>query len=186
MAVGLFGGSFDPPHLGHVALVEAATAALGLARVIVLVTVGPAYKQVEEDVEVRIELARAAFPGHEVEREEGTSDETVRAAERRFGDVVFLIGADQFLDFPDTWHDPAAVLDHARLGVAARPGYPRERLQATLARVSRPERVLFFAMPELPVSSSDLRERVARGERIDAFVPPAVARLVDERGLYKP
>lgn len=186
MTVGLFGGSFNPPHLGHVALVEAATAELGLERVIVLVTVRPAYKHVAEDAEARLELARAAFPGCAVEREEGTSDETVRDAERRFGDVVFLVGADQFLDFPVTWHDPAAVLEHARLGVATRPGYPRERLGAALARVSRPERVLFFDMPELPISSRDLRERVLRGEPIEPFVPPSVARLVEERGLYRP
>jgi nicotinate-nucleotide adenylyltransferase len=184
--IGLFGGSFNPPHLGHVALVEAAQAELGLERVIVLVTVRPAYKEVGEDAETRVELARAAFPGCEIEREEGTSDETVREAERRLGEVVFLIGADQFLDFPVTWHDPAAVLEHARLGVATRPGYPRDRLDATAAQVTRPDRVLFFDIPELPISSRDLRERVARGEPIDPFVPQAVARLVEERGLYRP
>jgi nicotinate-nucleotide adenylyltransferase len=183
--VGLLGGSFNPPHDGHVALADAARARFGLSRLIVLVTVRPAYKQVEEDVETRLELARAAFPGCEVEREEATSDVTVREAERRFGDVIFLIGADQFLDFPG-WRDPAAVLEHARLGVATRPGYPRERLEAILEQVTRPERVLFFEIRELPISSRDLRARVARGEPIDAFVPAAVARLVAARGLYRP
>jgi nicotinate-nucleotide adenylyltransferase len=110
---------------------------------------------------------------------------TVREAERRFGDVVFLIGADQFLDFPVTWHDPAAVLEHARLGVATRPGYPRERLEEALAQVTRPERVLFFDIPELPISSSDVRARVARGEPVDGLVPPAVAELIRARGLYR-
>jgi nicotinate-nucleotide adenylyltransferase len=184
--VGLFGASFNPPHNGHLALVEAARERFGLERVVILVTVRPRYKQVEEDAETRLELARAAFPGCPIEREESTTDVTVRDAEQRFGDVVFLIGADQFLDFPDTWRDPDAVLEHARLGVATRPGYPRERLEATLERVSRPERVLFFDIPELPIASRDLRARVARGEPIDAFVPPAVAALVRERGLYRP
>lgn len=186
MTVGLFGGSFNPPHNGHLALVEAARSELGLERVVVLVTVRPAYKRVGEEAETRLELARAAFPGCSIEREESTTDVTVREAERRFGDVVFLIGADQFLDFPLTWHDPAAVLAHARLGVATRPGYPREALEATLAQVSHPERVLFFAIPELPISSSDVRARVARGEPIDTLVPPAVAELVAARGLYRP
>jgi nicotinate-nucleotide adenylyltransferase len=181
---GLFGGSFNPPHDGHVALVAAARSQLGLERVVVLVTVRPLYKAVEEDAETRLELARAAFPGCPVEREEATTDATVREAERRFGDVIFLIGADQFVDFP-TWHDPAAVLEHARLGVATRPGVERERLEATLEQVSRPERVLFFAMPEVPVSSRDLRARVARGEPIGPFVPAAVAELVRARGLYR-
>jgi len=93
VTAGLFGSSFDPPHDGHVALVEAARRELGLEPVVILVTVRPAYKRVETPVETRLELARAAFPGCPIEREESTSDVTVREAEARFGDVVFLIGA---------------------------------------------------------------------------------------------
>lgn len=186
MTVGLFGGAFNPPHNGHVALLEAARQQLELEQVVVVVTIRPAYKPVAEDAETRLDLARAAFPGVAVEREEGTTDVTVREAERRFGDVTFLIGADQFLEFPDTWHDPDAVLEHARLGVASRAGYPRARLEATRKRLSRPERVRFFAIPELPISSRNLRARVAAGESIEAFVPPAVAQLVAARGLYRP
>jgi nicotinate-nucleotide adenylyltransferase len=184
--VGLLGGSFNPPHNGHLALAAAATDQFGLERLVILVTTRPRHKHVEEDAELRLELARAAFPACAVEREEGTTDVTVREAARRYGDVVFLIGADQFLDFPDTWHDPAAVLEHARLGVATRPGYPRERLEATLERVSRPERVLFFSIPELPIASREIRARVARGEPVDDLVPPPVARLIEERRLYRP
>jgi nicotinate-nucleotide adenylyltransferase len=99
--------------------------------------------------------------------------------------VIFLVGADQFLDFPG-WHDPAAVLDHARLGVATRPGYPRELLDETLGRLDRPERVLFFDVPPWPVSSRELRARVARGESIAGLVPPAVEALIEARGLYRP
>ncbi len=183
---GLFGGSFDPPHDGHVALLEAARRQLGLARIEVVVAVRPRYKQVGEEIETRLELARAAFPGCTVEREESTTDVTVRQAAARLGDVIFLIGADQFLDFPVSWHDPVAVLEHARLGVATRPGYPREALDAALAQVSRPERVLFFEIPAVPVSSSEIRERVARGLPIDGLVPPAVASLIESRGLYRP
>lgn len=186
MTVGLFGASFNPPHNGHLALAAAAKQQFALERLVVLVTVRPAYKLVAEDVETRLELARAAFPDCEIELEESTTDVTVRAAERRFGDVIFLIGADQFLDFPVTWHDPDAVLEHGRLGVATRPGYPRERLEETLERVSRPERVFFFEIPALPVSSREIRDRVARGEPVDDLVPPAVAELIRERGLYRP
>jgi len=183
--VGLFGGSFNPPHNGHLALAAAAQEQFALERLVVLVTIRPRYKHVAEDGDLRLELARAAFPGSAVEREEGTTDATVRDAARRYGDVLFLIGADQFLDFP-TWHDPVAVLEHARLGVATRPGYARERLEATLERVSQPERVLFFSIPELPIASSEVRARVARGEPVDDLVPAAVARLIEERKLYRP
>ena len=75
------------------------------------------------------------------------------------------------------------MLEHARLGVATRPGYPRARLDEVLGHVSRPERVLFFDIPELPVSSREIRERV-RARRADrpTSCRAAVARLVEERG----
>ena len=183
--VGLFGATFDPPHNGHVALVEAARLQFGLERLGILVTRDPRYKQVETDLDTRLALARAAFPDDEIELERSTSDVTVREAAARDGDVVFLIGADQFVDFP-TWHDPDAVLERARLGVATRPGYPRERLEQVLAEVSRPERVLFFGIPEWPIASRELRDRVSRGEPIDELVPSGVADEIRARGLYRP
>jgi nicotinate-nucleotide adenylyltransferase len=181
---GLFGASFDPPHNGHLALVEAACRAFGLDRVVVLVTAHPRYKDVDTPLEDRLALARAAFPGSPVEVEESTSDETVRAAEEAYGDVLFLIGADQFRDFP-SWHDPEAVLEHARLGVGTRPGVSRETMQDVLRRVARPERVLFFDLPELPISSSELRSRVAAGDSIRGLVPDAVADEIEARELYR-
>jgi nicotinate-nucleotide adenylyltransferase len=183
--VGLFGAAFNPPHNGHLALVDAARQQFGLERLVILVTANPLHKRVEEDVETRVELARAAFPDCTIELERGTTDVTVREAHGRYGEVIFLVGADQFVDFPG-WHDPDAVLAHARLGVATRPGYARERLEETLARVSRSERVLFFDIPPWPVASRDVRERVARGEPVDELTPPAVARLIEARGLYRP
>jgi nicotinate-nucleotide adenylyltransferase len=183
--IGLFGAAFDPPHNGHLALVAAAKEELGLERIVIMVTASPAHKRVEEDVETRLALAQSAFPDCPIELERGTTDVTVREAEQRFGDVIFLVGADQFVDFPG-WHDPDAVLEHARLGVATRPGVARELLEATLERVSRPDRVLFFEIPAWPVSSRDLRARAGRGESLDGLVPPAVERLIQERKLYRP
>jgi nicotinate-nucleotide adenylyltransferase len=179
-----FGASFDPPHNGHLALVEAAREAFGLENVVVLVTARPRYKDVATPLDDRLALARAAFPETEVEVEESTSDETVRAAQRAYGDVIFLIGADQFRDFP-TWHDPDGVLEHARLGVGTRPGVSRETLQDVLGRVSRPKRVQFFEIPEVPIASRELRARVASGEPLDGLVPEAVAREIEARGLYR-
>ena len=102
----------------------------------------------------------------------------------RWRDPVFLIGADQFAEFL-TWKDPEGVLARARLGVATRPGFPRESLDAVLGDLSAPERVEFFEIEPVPTSSQDIRDRVARGESIDGLVPPAVAELIESLGLYR-
>ena len=69
--------------------------------------------------------------------------------------------------------------------VATRPGFPQERLERVLAQLSQPERVQFFEIEPLAISSADIRARVAAGQPIDALVPPAVAELIEARGLYR-
>jgi nicotinate-nucleotide adenylyltransferase len=178
----LLGGTFNPPHNGHVALARAAEAQFG-DEVVVVVAAEPGHKEVQLDAETRVELVRAAFPEHEVELDahERTVDMLMAG---RWHDPLFLIGADEFCDFL-TWKDPDGVIARTRLGVATRPGYPPERLETVLAQLSQPGRVRFFEIEPLPISSRDIRARVARGEPIDALVPPAVAELIALRGLYR-
>jgi nicotinate-nucleotide adenylyltransferase len=179
---GLLGGTFNPPHNGHVALARAAEERFG-DEVVVLVAACPGHKDVRLDVQTRLELARAAFPDHEVELDpHGRTVDLLQAGP--WSDPLFVIGADEFCDFL-TWKDPEGVIARARLAVATRPGYPGERLQNVLDHLSRPERVQFFELEPLPISSKEIRERVARGAPIDHLVPPAVAELIDSRGLYR-
>jgi nicotinate-nucleotide adenylyltransferase len=193
VTTGLLGGAFDPPHYGHLALAEAAIAHFGLERLVVVPTARPPHKEVETDPEVRCRLAGAAFAGRpeiclsrfELDREGPSySVDTARWAARRWGDVVFLVGADELAEFL-AWKEPDAIVELVRVGVATRPGYPRRRLEAVLAALARPERVEPFEIPAWPVSSSEVRARVARGEPIDELVPPAVAALVATLGLYR-
>jgi nicotinate-nucleotide adenylyltransferase len=178
----LLGGTFNPPHNGHVALARAAERQFG-DEVVVLVSAQPGHKEVDLDAATRLELARAAFPDRDAELDPHARTVDMLAA-GRWRDPLFVIGADEFCDFP-TWKDPEGVLARARLAVATRPGYPRERLQSVLDRLSQPERVRFFEIEPLPISSEDIRERVAHGRPIDDVVPPAVAELIDARGLYR-
>ena len=181
--IGLLCGTFNPPHNGHVALAQAADEKLGLDDLVVLVAERPGHKQVDLDAQNRLRLARAAFPGRRVELDphERTVD---MLRDRRYDDAVFLIGADEFCDFLD-WKDPNGVLELAPVAVAARPGYPRERLDRVVDRLDRPDRVRFFELDPVPIASREVRERVARGEPIDDLVPPAVAAEIHRLGLYR-
>ncbi|HEY5058311.1 MAG TPA: nicotinate-nucleotide adenylyltransferase [Gaiellaceae bacterium] len=183
MAVGLFGGAFDPPHLGHVAVVQAAKDAFGLPRLTVLVSAAPGHKGVDAPAEARVELARAAFPGEEVRLDPyPRTIDLLRAM--RFDDPLFVIGADEFCDFP-AWQEPDAVLELTRIAVATRPGFPPERLDAVLRAVRQPERVVFFDIEPNPAASREIRSLAAAGKPLDGLVPPAVAALIVERGLYR-
>jgi nicotinate-nucleotide adenylyltransferase len=177
VTTGLFGGAFDPPHNGHVALVAGAVAHFGLSRIVVLVAERPGHRSVVAPAEARLRLAEAAFPDCDVELDPyARTIELLRA--RDFGDSILLIGADQYRDFR-AWQEPDAVLERIRLGVATRPGHPVPEVPVDPARVS------FFEIEPVPVSGTMIRSRCARGESLDGLVPPAVERLIGELGLYR-
>ena len=180
---GLLGGAFDPPHNGHVALARSAKEQFGFDEFVVLVSARPGHKDVVLDAQTRLGLARAAFPNDVVDLDPHERTVDMLVAEQ-WPNPLFLIGADEFCDFL-TWKNPEGVLERARLGVATRPGYPRERLDNVLMELQHPERVLFFEIEPLPISSREIRERASRAEPIGELVPPEVAELIEERGLYR-
>jgi nicotinate-nucleotide adenylyltransferase len=186
MSVGVFGGAFDPPHHGHVALAEGGMAHFGLERLFVQVIERPGHKNVATPPDTRLRLAELAFepiPGVVVELDPYAR--TVDSLEALgLSDPVFLVGADEFASFLP-WKDPAQVLELARLGVATRPGTDRQGLEQVLQAIDRPDRVSFFSIEPLPVSSSEIRARAGVGEAIDAFVPASVAAEIAVLGLYR-
>jgi len=184
VGVVLYGGAFDPPHLGHVAVAGSAREHFGVERLVVLVSEHPAHRPVLASAADRLALARAAFPVDDVQLDPyGRTVELLRA--EAFDDPVFVIGADQFRGFL-AWSEPAEVLERTRIAVATRPGIPRSELDAVLEQLDRPERVVFFEIEPNPAASTDIRARVAAGEPLDGLLPAAVARLVTELGLYRP
>ena len=175
---GLYGGAFDPPHVGHVALAAGARRAFDLARLIVLVSEQPGHKGTHSPAEVRLELARAAFPDDDVRLDPYPRTIDLLRAER-FEEPLFVIGGDEFCHFL-SWKEPDAVLELAELAVGTRPGFPPERLERVLDRLPRRERVHFFGIEPNPASSTAIRA----GGPVDELVPPAVAALIRQRGLY--
>jgi nicotinate-nucleotide adenylyltransferase len=179
-ATGLYGGAFDPPHVGHVALAAAAKRAFGLPRLLVLVSQRPGHKGTHLDAETRLELARLAFPDDDVRLDPYPRTIELLRGER-FDAPLFVVGADEFCHFL-SWTDPNGVLELAELAVGTRPGFPQERLEPVLDRLERPERVHFFDLDPHDAASTAIRG----GAALDGLVPPAVAALIRERGLYRP
>jgi nicotinate-nucleotide adenylyltransferase len=176
---GLYGGAFDPPHVGHVALAAGAKETFELPRLTVLVSERPGHKGTQLPAEVRLELARAAFPDDDVRLDPYPRTIELLRAER-FEEPLFVIGADEFCDFL-AWKEPDAVLELTELAVGTRPRFPRERLQTVLDRLERPERVHFFEIEPNPAASRDIRATANFDD-----VPAAVAEIIRERGLYRP
>jgi nicotinate-nucleotide adenylyltransferase len=174
----ILGGTFDPPQVGHVALARAALEQLPVDRLLVLVAAAPGHRGVVAPAEERLRLARLAldFADEVALDEHAFTVDAVR--DGRFGDAIFVVGADEGAAFP-TWKEPDEVLRHVRLAVGTRSGYPPPDLRRY------GERVVAFELTSPPVSSSEVRERIARGEPIDGLVPGAVAAAIAEDGLYR-
>jgi nicotinate-nucleotide adenylyltransferase len=198
LRVGLLGGTFNPPHIAHMVCAEAAYEALGLDVVRFLVAGVPPHKEVPDDpgAEVRLELCEAAVKGDErfeVSRAEldrpgpsFTVDTLLALHDDAPGDELsFIVGGDMAFSLP-TWREPARVLSLARLAVAEREGVRRddiaERLESALPGST--DRVDFFDMPRIDLSSSMIRRRVAEGLSVRYLVGAGVASVISSKGLY--
>jgi nicotinate-nucleotide adenylyltransferase len=196
--IGILGGTFNPPHLGHLVCAQEAYLALELDRVMLMPAWSPPHKPVEDEpgADHRLELCRLAFAGDEQRFEvsdlevvrEGTSytvDTLTELHSRTPDNELFLIvGADIAAGLPQ-WREPERVLSLAGLAVATRPGTERSTVQEALEGVPGAERTTYFDMPEIGISSTMLRQRVRDGQPLKYLTPDAVARYVDRHDLYK-
>jgi nicotinate-nucleotide adenylyltransferase len=194
--VGLLGGTFNPPHVAHLVCAVQALSQVGLDRVLLVPVHEPPHKAMEADpgVEHRVELCRRAVAGEpqlevsladaEVPGPSYTVDTLRRLHERSPGDqLTFIVGGDMALSLP-AWREPEAILELADVAVAEREGIRRLDIIDRLAGL-RADRICFFDMPRLDVSSSLIRRYVAAGRPIRHLVPEAVERYIAETGLYR-
>jgi len=183
--VGVFGGTFDPVHVGHLAIAHAALESVPLDRVLFVLAKRSPLKErgpvaSEGDRLKMLELAIANEPRFAVSRleldREGPSY-TVDTLERLAGkDELFLIlGSDAISDLP-RWKDPDRIARLATLVVAERPGAPERVGDAPIVR---------FDAPRLDISSRELRARAARGRSLRYLVPEPVLQHIEARGLYR-
>lgn len=188
--IGIFGGTFDPVHTGHIAAAESVQRALSLDRMLVVVANQPWQKEGLRPVtpaEDRYAMVAAAVDGRDgleacrIEIDRGgpsyTLDTVVELRRRVPGcDVTLVVGADIVPDLP-TWHDELVLRDTVALAVVDRPG---------VALVDPPPgwRSVTVPVPPFDVSSTELRARLIGGRSVDGLVPDAVIRCIRQRGLY--
>ena len=197
MRLGIFGGTFDPPHIGHLILAEEAQSQLDLDLVLWVLTAGPPHKsgQILTSLEHRLDMLVAAIrdnPLFEISRVEIDRPpphyalETVRILNQAYaGDALFyLMGGDSLRDLP-TWHKPTAFVQACNaIGVMRRPGEQAdlEDLERLIPGISR--KLRFVEAPLLEIASSDIRVRVAAGRPFRYYLPPAVFQIILDKKLY--
>jgi nicotinate-nucleotide adenylyltransferase len=184
---GILGGTFDPPHVAHLFAGEVAHQRLGLD-VITFVPAGAPWQKAERNISASehrwalTQLAVAGVPYFEADDREVTRDgwtytvDTLR--EYPDDDLFLIVGSDAAAGIP-TWHRPDDLLELAQLAVVPRPGTDRSAVEAAL-----PGGFHWLGGPELDLSSTTLRNRVAAGDTIRFLVPELVAAYIEDHGLY--
>ena len=177
-AVGILGGTFNPPHLAHLVCASEARAQLELDEVMLVPTGIPPHKEMDDEPGAahRVEMCRLAIAGHEdwlsvseIEVDRGGPSYTVDTLReinaRRPGDqLTFIVGGDMAWSLP-SWKEPEAILGLASVAVA--------------------ERIVYIDIPRLDISSSALRRRVRAGRSVDFLVADAVGAYIQQGGLYR-
>lgn len=196
--IGIFGGTFDPVHVGHLIAASDLHAALSLDRVLFVPAGRPPHKSSAEISEDRhrlamLELAIAGNPAFAIDTadldREGPSFtvDLLRHLQERLpsADLWFLMGEDSLRDLP-SWRDPDGICRQARIGVARRPGIDVD-LAAIFAAVPEAQgRIDLVDSPLIGISATDLRRRIASGLPVTYQVPAAVERYILDEGLYGP
>lgn len=189
--VGLFGGAFNPIHVGHLKVAEEALTQFGLERVIFIPTARPPHKEVDVPPELRfrmVELAIAGHPRFEVSRAEMDTDgpaytvDTVRKMLELYPQgVAYIIGADAFLGLPG-WKNPEELIRLCPFIIAPRRGIdPKQLRRPPLERAE----IYLIRMEPVEISSSEIRRRYRMGLPVEGLVPEAVDRFIRDRGIYR-
>jgi len=198
LRLGVLGGTFDPPHMGHLILAEEARFALGLEQVLFEPAGNPWRKAGHElsPREDRLAMVRLAVGGNphfaastlEIEREGPSyTAETLAALREQLtadSEIFLILGQDSLADLANWWQ-PQRIISLARLAVAARTAWEPAQADALEREVPGiSQRLVWLDMPRIDISSTAVRERVRRGLSIRYWVPPAVEEYIRQHGLY--
>lgn len=192
MKLGVFGGTFDPVHHGHLIVAEYVRESVGLDRVVFIPTMISPHKADDAVTPAAHRLAMLRegvksnpfFQVSDMEVERGGVSYTVDtlralAEAHRSDQLYLLIGADNLIEFR-TWKEPAEIVRLARLVVMNRPGFPSAQRDPEL-----PENIIQCPVPSIDISATEIRQRVVNGLTISNLVPPGVARYIGRHRLYR-
>lgn len=194
MKVGLYGGTFDPIHMGHLLLAEWARDKFNLTKVIFVPTLIPPHKQHHNitSAHQRFEMVRLAIQGNphfevsniEIKRKDVSySIETIVKFRRRYQlskkQLYFLIGADSLIEF-SSWRTPRQILKNCQVAV-----YRRSNFDVSKAEAEYLNNVIIIDNPLIDISSSDIRERILKGKSIKYMVSPSVEEFISKSAIYK-
>ncbi|MGD0980193.1 MAG: nicotinate-nucleotide adenylyltransferase [Solirubrobacteraceae bacterium] len=196
-AIGILGGTFNPPHVAHLVCASEARWQLALDEVLLVPAGVPPHKPMTEDpgIEHRLAMCRLAARGHEewlrvseLEAQGGGPSYTVDTlrqihASQPGDDLTFIVGGDMAWSLP-AWREPDAILELASVAVAERAGARREEVRERLAGLRGAETVSYIDVPRMDISSAALRQRVRSGQPITYLVPDPVSNYIKERRLY--
>jgi nicotinate-nucleotide adenylyltransferase len=196
-AIGILGGTFNPPHVAHLVCASEARWQLSLDEVLLVPAGVPPHKPMTEDpgIEHRLAMCRLAARGHEdwlgvseLEAQGGGPSYTVDTLRQihasQPGDhLTFIVGGDMAWSLP-AWREPDAILELASVAVAERAGARREEVRERLAALRGGETVTYIDVPRMDISSAALRQRVRSGQPITYLVPDPVSNYIEERRLY--
>jgi nicotinate-nucleotide adenylyltransferase len=197
LRVGILGGTFNPPHLGHLICAQEAYIQLSLDRVMLIPARTPPHKPVEDEPgpKHRLELCRLAvlsnphFHASDIEMgREGPSYTVDTLSELHSNapdnDLFLIVGGDVAAGLPE-WHESERVLSHATLAVAKRRGTSRRSVDEALSHLAGGERTEFFRMPRIGISSTYVRRCARAGQPVRYLVPDVVADYIEEHKLYR-
>jgi nicotinate-nucleotide adenylyltransferase len=195
--IGVLGGTFDPPHYGHLILGEQARDQLALKRVLWVPAADPPHKQAQRISAIShrlqmLALALADNPAFEISKVDVERPgphytvDMLNLLRARYpaAELVFLIGGDSLRDIL-TWHDPEGIVARARMGVMGRPGTDYDLDALTEAIPGLEKRLSFIETPLIQISGYDIRRRVAEKKTIRYLLPYKVHSYIYEHGLYR-
>ncbi|HUQ50159.1 MAG TPA: nicotinate (nicotinamide) nucleotide adenylyltransferase [Terriglobales bacterium] len=202
MNIALFGGTFDPIHIGHLAVARAAVASFYLDEVQFVVTELPPHKSAQDllpfhhrfaMVELALEGERKFLASRIEQRDEAAealpsySIDTVRRVKKGLShkdNLFFIVGMDSFLNLKN-WRDPQGLLAECEFIVVTRPGHELADIKSALPDPALSSKVHLLDSVAVNVSSTEIRKMVAQSRSIQDLVPPAVANYIHEHGIYR-